>query len=300
VTSDILTPHHAKSDKTYEFRELRAQNQSAISFADVSIEFLGANVPKAGSTSARLRESIPAMSIESGLAFVDRCAAEANVETLIAEFKTAIRAFGFHASACGAWDGIGEQRTNRFFFVDWPQDVLKIYAERKLESRDPLVFAARRRMTPFTWDDVSSDEYLPPDSREVYAIARDEMGWHDGFCVPIHGPAGYQGLVSLLARQKLALAPRDRGVLEIMSRAIHDRCRSTMGLGVPPNRPPKLTPREIECMKWVAVGKSNWEIGQVLGIAEATAHFHIENAKKKLEKSTRTEAVALLVLHGLI
>lgn len=55
--------------------------------------------------------------------------------------------------------------------------------------------------------------------------------------------------------------------------------------------PPRLTPRELEC---------NSEIGQVLGISEATAHFHVENAKKKLGKSTRTEAVALLVLHGLI
>lgn len=64
--------------------------------------------------------------------------------------------------------------------------------------------------------------------------------------------------------------------------------------------PPRLTPRELECMKWAAAGKSNWEIGQVLGISEATAHFHVENAKKKLGKLTRTEAVALLVLHGLI
>jgi DNA-binding CsgD family transcriptional regulator len=53
-------------------------------------------------------------------------------------------------------------------------------------------------------------------------------------------------------------------------------------------------------MKWVAAGKTDWEIGQVLGISESTVHFHVENAKKKLKKSTRTEAVAILVLHGLM
>jgi DNA-binding CsgD family transcriptional regulator len=61
-----------------------------------------------------------------------------------------------------------------------------------------------------------------------------------------------------------------------------------------------MTGREIECMKWVAIGKTNWEIGQVLGISASTVHFHVEGAKKKLNKSTRTEAVAMLVLHGLI
>jgi DNA-binding CsgD family transcriptional regulator len=29
-------------------------------------------------------------------------------------------------------------------------------------------------------------------------------------------------------------------------------------------------------------------------------HFHVERVKKKLNKNTRTEAVAMLVLHGLI
>lgn len=239
------------------------------------------------------------MKIESVFDLIDRCATEPDIDQLIARFKKVALEFGFQGSACGSWDGIGEQRSTRFFFLDWPEDVLRIYAEKKMETRDPLVFAARRRMTPFTWDEVYSDPHLPPQSEEIYQFAYS-MGWLDGFCVPIHGPSGYQGLVSLLAREKLSLSPRERGVLEMMSRTIHDRCRSTLGFGLPPASPPKLTPRELECMKWVAVGKSNWEIAQVLGISEATAHFHVENAKKKLGKSTRTEAVAMLVMHGLI
>src|ERR1700752_1059085 len=106
-----------------------------------------------------------------------------------------------------------------------------------MEKRDPLVFAARRRMTPFTWDEVYSDPHLPPKSEEIYQFAFD-MGWVDGFCVPMHGPSGYQGLVSLLARKELSLSPRDRGVLEMISRAIHDRCRYTLGFGLPPLDPP--------------------------------------------------------------
>jgi DNA-binding CsgD family transcriptional regulator len=63
---------------------------------------------------------------------------------------------------------------------------------------------------------------------------------------------------------------------------------------------PELSKREVECMKWVAAGKTDWETAQILGISRSTAHFHVERVKKKLRKSSRTEAVAILVLHGLI
>jgi LuxR family quorum sensing-dependent transcriptional regulator len=68
-----------------------------------------------------------------------------------------------------------------------------------------------------------------------------------------------------------------------------------------PTKPlPDLSAREIECMQWVAVGKTDADIAQLLGISPATAHYHVEQAKKKLAMSSRTEAVALLVLHGVI
>jgi DNA-binding CsgD family transcriptional regulator len=53
-------------------------------------------------------------------------------------------------------------------------------------------------------------------------------------------------------------------------------------------------------MQWVAVGKTDWEIAQVLGISSSTAHFHVESAKKKLGLNSRAEAVARLTLYGLL
>ena len=38
----------------------------------------------------------------------------------------------------------------------------------------------------------------------------------------------------------------------------------------------------------------------LLEISTSTAHFHVERVKKRLATSSRTEAVALLVLHGAI
>jgi DNA-binding CsgD family transcriptional regulator len=52
-------------------------------------------------------------------------------------------------------------------------------------------------------------------------------------------------------------------------------------------RGPQLTPRQRDCVVLVAQGKSDWEIGQVLGISESTVHKHIEDAKRRFSVSTR-------------
>jgi DNA-binding CsgD family transcriptional regulator len=53
-----------------------------------------------------------------------------------------------------------------------------------------------------------------------------------------------------------------------------------------------LSPRETECLRLSARGKTDIQIGRVLGISPRTARFHVENAKKKLGVATRVQAVA--------
>lgn len=43
-----------------------------------------------------------------------------------------------------------------------------------------------------------------------------------------------------------------------------------------------LTPRERECLKWAAKGKSCWATGIILKISEHTVHFHRKQAMTKL------------------
>ena len=52
-----------------------------------------------------------------------------------------------------------------------------------------------------------------------------------------------------------------------------------------------LNDREVECLTWSARGKTSPEIAAILGLSKRTVDFHIENACRKLNASTRTEAV---------
>ena len=61
-----------------------------------------------------------------------------------------------------------------------------------------------------------------------------------------------------------------------------------------------LTPREIEVLRWIATGKSDWQIGQILSISDKTVNFHVENMKRKLGVATRIQVVVQSVHEGKI
>jgi DNA-binding NarL/FixJ family response regulator len=52
-----------------------------------------------------------------------------------------------------------------------------------------------------------------------------------------------------------------------------------------------LNERELECLTWSGRGKTSPEIAAILNLSKRTVNFHIENACRKLNVSTRTEAV---------
>jgi DNA-binding NarL/FixJ family response regulator len=61
-----------------------------------------------------------------------------------------------------------------------------------------------------------------------------------------------------------------------------------------------LTDRELECLTWSARGKTSIEIAAIVGLSKRTVDFHVENACRKLNVSTRTEAVVVATSGRLI
>jgi DNA-binding CsgD family transcriptional regulator len=45
--------------------------------------------------------------------------------------------------------------------------------------------------------------------------------------------------------------------------------------------PASLCPRQVECIALVAQGKSDWEIGQILGLSRDTVHEYVESARRR-------------------
>ncbi len=65
-------------------------------------------------------------------------------------------------------------------------------------------------------------------------------------------------------------------------------------------QPPPLTPREIECTRWAAEGKTDHEAARIIGISERTARFHIDNARRKFGVATRIQLIVKLIREGVL
>lgn len=61
-----------------------------------------------------------------------------------------------------------------------------------------------------------------------------------------------------------------------------------------------LVERERETLTWAARGKTFAEIGQILGLSRRTVEFHLDNARRKLGVSTRTQALIKAAMGELI
>lgn len=58
-----------------------------------------------------------------------------------------------------------------------------------------------------------------------------------------------------------------------------------------------LTPRETEVLSWLAKGKTNRDIGDILGMSHRTVNKHLEHIFEKLGVETRAAAAALAIGH---
>lgn len=225
---------------------------------------------------------------------LDRCA---SIPEVGVAFMQAIASHGFTVCACGAFLPADSGPEPHFFFQNWPAEWIALYMKRNFVGVDFGVAEARRRIAPFTWAEAKAERTLSRAERDLWQEV-ENWGWPDGFSVPIHGPGGYFGLVTMGGKVK-EFTRELRTELHIMAFQTHERCRALNGVKAVADLPASLSPRELECMRWVAAGKTDLDIAAIMGLSGTTIKSHIDNARRKLGAQTRPQAVARLALSGL-
>ncbi|WP_256578203.1 MULTISPECIES: helix-turn-helix transcriptional regulator [unclassified Pseudomonas] len=64
--------------------------------------------------------------------------------------------------------------------------------------------------------------------------------------------------------------------------------------------PVRLSTRELEIVRLCALGKTAWEIGQILNVAERTVNYHIKNLIVKFNACNKVSAVIAATRAGFI
>jgi LuxR family transcriptional regulator, quorum-sensing system regulator BjaR1 len=173
------------------------------------------------------------------------------------------------------------------------------YIERGYVYIDPVVRRLKRDLAPFLWSEAAPfiQEEHSAQVKTLFGEA-GEFQLKAGFTVPLLTLEGAAATVAF-GGETVDAPPEAFGMIAMIStfavaRAIDLRDRERKRMRA------KLTPREVECLKWAADGKSEWEISAILNVSEHTADKHLANAHRKLKASSRAQAVANAIRWGLI
>lgn len=154
---------------------------------------------------------------------------------------------------------------------------------------NPLVGAIREGRTTYRFSD-----FAPRDDRRfgAYWEAFSQARIGDALCATAYGAQ------RTIASLHLGFAdgmpdPETERLLRFAGLILTEQLLRFAPPGLP--APPPLTPRERDALLYVAEGKTDWEIGCILGLSAATARFHVDNARRKLGAVNRAHAVARLV-----
>lgn len=173
----------------------------------------------------------------------------------------------------------------------------KRYLNEHYERLDPVIVQAHDRIEPFMW----GFEAVGPVISQAQAQLFDEaamFGIRCGFTIPIRDGRGPIAAVTFASDRRHRDFQKtirvNQRVLQLMSICLHSYARRKFYSEETVNGA-KLSPRELECLRWAAHGKSAWDIATILGIAERTVVFHFENAKHKMNVRTLRQAIAILI-----
>jgi LuxR family transcriptional regulator, quorum-sensing system regulator LasR len=194
----------------------------------------------------------------------------------------------------------GMRFTDAYLRSDYASCWRQTYDERAFVRIDPTVLHCMRQTAPLIW---SPSVFTRQNQKEMYEEAR-RYGVCTGVSLPIHGPKQEVGMLSFVcgdqSRRELSnRVKRHLPMLALLRDVAFDTAQRFLADHTE-TLVPKLTPREYECPKWTAQGKSTWEIARIFGCSEATVNFHMANIRNKFNVSSRSAAAVKATRMGLI
>jgi DNA-binding CsgD family transcriptional regulator len=151
---------------------------------------------------------------------------------------------------------------------------------------------------PTMWNEIWS-EYETTSEERAFFKDMLNAGFENGVALPLYGPNLRNACVCLgHLTEKADLSPANLTLMQFAAQAAHLRICAIFGEELSLER--QLSRREKEILDWVARGKSNSVIADILAISTGTVDTYMRRIYEKLEVSDRTSAAVKGVGMGLI
>ncbi|TIL22101.1 MAG: LuxR family transcriptional regulator [Mesorhizobium sp.] len=244
---------------------------------------------------------LPRIAVELGL-FLDTTADIAESEQLFELLSEFAQNFDCPWIAYGplAADQMVLKPARRDTAIMWnyPVEWQERYSKMDYARIDPIIKKGRKKVGAFRWSEVYKEVSTTENERRVLDEAAT-FGLRYGVTVPLHGPGDSFAFMSFAQSSDCEF--QDRTITHLQFAAIQFHLRvAKLSNEVAPRQAHDLSPKEIECLLWVARGKSSGEIGTILGRSGNTIDFHLKNVMRKLDTTSRTVAAIKAVKLGII
>ncbi|SDT97483.1 LuxR family transcriptional regulator [Stappia sp. ES.058] len=163
------------------------------------------------------------------------------------------------------------------------------YKDRDYVSVDPVLSAGLQRMLPTDW---STFDRTSGPLKTFFGEAEEFGVGRQGLTMPIRGVNGEAAMLSITSeesdREWIRLRTHYMRDFQLIANVVHEmilrveRVQTVI---------PRLTRREIECLKWASEGKTYEEIAIILGIRRGTVQSYMEFSRLKLNAVNTTHSV---------
>jgi DNA-binding CsgD family transcriptional regulator len=198
----------------------------------------------------------------------------------------------YHSSKLGA-----SPSADPYIRLTYPATWIKRYLQMGYIDLDPVIRQGFLRTLPFDWSELTIE------TAEQGAFLMDALahgvGPH-GLSIPVQSKHGHRGLFSISFSRTppewIEFKTRSLAASIQIANRIH---RRVIGEVFGEDRP-HLSARELECLRWVALGKDTSEIAIILNISSHTTRDYLKSARHKLDCVTSAQAVTKAVQLGLL
>ena len=244
------------------------------------------------------------MSIETELTdlndLLDKIASATKIAQAQEVLQKAIQDHGLAHVAYFAINLPTQRRERPLLAVTYAAEWQKHYTQQGYVNIDPVVRAGLGGVLPVDWAEVDLHD---PVVRRFFGEAKEFRIGLNGVSIPVRGRHGEFALFSATTLMNTTEWEKAKRAISknlfLLAYYFHDWALKVEGIDRH-DYLSCLTMREKDCLRWRALGKSDWDVSQLLSISERTVKFHLENARHKLGAMNTTHAVAKALNLGLI
>lgn len=181
--------------------------------------------------------------------------------------------------------------------INYPEEWIGLYVEHKYYEQDPIYLENFKHFQIQEWKETYKRYGAP----KAFLSTAEDFGLRNGYTHGVRNHIGNIGSLLSLSGTSIECSERSVTILNVALPHFHQALlRIAERQGHQRSAPQILTPKQLEILRWVGQGKSNWDISRILNVSANTIKFHMTEIFRKLDAISRTQAVAIALERKMI